>query len=239
MELNNIMPIRILFNNALRRNKEPCCSNDFYFGPKDQIIQVEGPNNRGKSEAWRTIHLANYLINAGYPIPADYARWSIYDRSHFISCKGNAGTGGSELGNSIKSITEKLKFVNPNNLVILDELGDSTNKYTAQELGDRILEPLRDINCKILITSHHDALTSRIAKEYGGMSLTPNPSAEGVEKFRLKPLKVGTRIDYKANEILDDMGFTKDFVKNTFSTGYKMQPGINMIEEDENDDLPF
>jgi|GEM_PF-3260085 len=242
IELRKAMPTRLVLDNRWSKDKSKCGPNDFNYRLEDQIIQIEGPNGKGKSEAWRTIHLMNYLINAGYPIPAEYCRWSVFPRSHFISCKGNSGNGGSELENSRKGVFEKLQYVNRGDLVILDELGDATNKYTAEAIGENTLEPLRDFGCKILITSHHDALTKKISENYGGLSLMPDPAAKEntIEQYRLVQVPENTVIDYKANEVLKNMNWTKDKVKEILSTGYKHSfPKKTPPPPQNEDDLPF
>jgi DNA mismatch repair ATPase MutS len=238
MDLKKAMPTRLVLSNlSCSDSRYDCCPNDFYFRPEDQIIQIEGPNKRGKSEAWRTLHLTNLLINAGYPISAEYGRLGVNPESHFISCKGDSGNGGSELERSKEGIFAALVYVNKNDLVILDELGDSTNKFTAQEIGNRILPPLKEKNCKILITSHHDALTAEISKQFGGISLMPDSHGKDNGIYRLVP--TAPNIDYKAGDVLDEIGFTESKIRSTISSSGRKNEITTGIDNGIDEDLPF
>ena len=235
INMQNAMPTRLVLNNFIIRYSEKLCPNDFSFSPEDRIVQIEGPNNSGKSEAWRTMHLTNLLVNSGYPVVADYCEWGIKPQSHFISCKGDAGIGGSELEKSKQGIFEALKYIDKNDQVILDELGDSTNAHTAQEMGKRLLTELEKKCSKVFITSHHGALTELILKEFSGVTLMPDPAADGVRKYRLVP-STGI-IDYKSGEVLDEMSFTSKKIADQLEL--KQRRKIAEKKQSNNDPLPF
>jgi len=212
------------------------CTNDFHFTAKDQLILVEGPNHRGKSEAWRSINLSNLLINAGYPIPAKTCDWGINPDSHFISCKGNMGHGGSELVHSIDNILTKLQYVKKDEIVILDELGDSTNKYVAEEMAYRLLTPLKEKGCKVFITSHHDAISNLISDKLEGKIFMPNNVQDEVLKYKLIPVNPDAIIDYKANEVLDEFDLTEEKVRKILSSATNKKI---LLDNPLDDDLPF
>ncbi|MFC1722864.1 hypothetical protein ACFL0V_01890, partial [Nanoarchaeota archaeon] len=220
LEIDDILPIRMVCNAVARGRSPEFAYNSFSLTPDQRVIQVEGPNKRGKSEAWRTLHLMNPLVNAGYPVPARDVRLSVVPNSHFISCKGDRGHGGSELERSLRGIRGDLKEVHPGDTVILDELGDATNAPTALEIARRLLPVLAGRGCRVFVTSHHDALTSFIAEELGGISFMPDPSGEGVNRYVLMPSS--RNIDFKPTETLDELDFTAEHVGEKLPTDERL-----------------
>jgi DNA mismatch repair ATPase MutS len=215
--------------------------NSFEFNPESRIVQIEGPNKRGKSEAWRTLHLLNALANSGYPVPASSVTMGVVPNSHFISCKGRSGHGGSELERSIRGIEEQLQEVYNGDMVILDEFGDSTNAPTALEIAKRLLPQLIDRGCRVYVTSHHDALTSYISNGLKGISLMPNPAEKGIRRYELIPSD--KEVDFKAEETLDDIGFTDKTVRKNLPNESRLSARRRDPERDdylrEDDDIPF
>ena len=201
------------YDTKFRRKHKKMAPISLKFDKNYKVVQIEGPNKRGKSEAWRTLHLYNALFNAGYPVPAKYAASSVVPASYFISCKGDRGYGGSELERSLNGIIENLKEVHDGDNVILDELGDATNASTAEELGRRLLPELVKRGCRVLVTSHHNALTDFIKKEMRGKSYMPDPKSKGINKYKIVPSS--NKIDFKSEEVLDEIKFTSKKIRKT------------------------
>jgi hypothetical protein len=204
LEAKEVLPMRLILKGldpySRSKNENPV-PNSFDFNGQN-VIQIEGPNGWGKSEAWRTLHWLNFLTNSGYSVPAQSVSCGVIPNSHFISCKGNSAHGGSELELSLRGIEGKLKEVAAGDQVILDELGDSANAPTALEFGRRIIPVLLSRGCRVLITTQHGALTEYIRKELQGLTLTPD------KQHRLR-LSTG-QVDSKPGEVLDQMGATVD-----------------------------
>ncbi len=211
LELYDFLPTRMVLSGRKKEKGEELQENTLVLTPDKRIIQAEGPNWSGKSEAWRTVHINNGLINAGYSIPARKARVSVTPSSHFISCKGDEGHGGSELARSLHHLKDRLEFVHIGDQVILDELGDSSNAPTSREIAKRLLPELVKNGSRVFVTSHHSSATDYIEKELGGISLVPDPDGQGRGKFRLIPKKGS--VDFRAGETLEKMEFTKEKIK--------------------------
>jgi hypothetical protein len=243
VQIEGIYPIRMAFEQVAysHRKKQKMAVNSFEFNPESRIVQIEGPNKRGKSEAWRTLHLLNALANSGYPVPASSVTMGVVPNSHFISCKGRSGHGGSELERSIRGIEEQLQEVYNGDMVILDEFGDSTNAPTALEIAKRLLPQLIDRGCRVYVTSHHDALTSYISNGLKGISLMPNPAEKGIRRYELIPSD--KEVDFKAEKTLDDIGFTDKTVRKNLPNESRLSARRRDPERDdylrEDDDIPF
>jgi hypothetical protein len=243
LKVDNLMPIRLLLGGRGRAvvdgdedeedeqvSYAPLAGNSFDFGKDDMVIQAEGPNRRGKSEAWRSLHLAHALVNASWPLPAASARFGVIGRSHFIACKSrNNHHGGSELEHNLIPILDGLKRVSNGDTVILDELGDATNGPTAREIGNRLIPALHSRGCRVLVTSHHDALTSFVTQELGGTSLVPDARYSDHRRFSLVE-KTGP-INFESGEVLDGLNFTPQEIKKVIGSE------LRSLEYDRDDDL--
>ncbi|MCK4670047.1 MAG: hypothetical protein KAT43_02495 [Nanoarchaeota archaeon] len=249
LELTEIYPIRMIFQRIAHeprtqelqpeyqsRYRPPTAPNWFNFLPEHRVIQAEGPNKRGKSEAWRTVHLLIALTNAGYPSPVVDARYSPVPCSHLISCKGERGYGGSELERSLRGVEKQLMDVHLGETVILDELGDSTNAHTAREMAKRLLPVLIKKGCRVFVTSHHDALTGYISEELNGLSFMPNPEEGDVNRFQLVPRK--GEVDFLAAETLDDLEFTSEKIAGTIKDEKRTSTDIRRPQEKDRHRFP-
>jgi len=240
IKTRGILPIRLVLENihhAIAYHNQilhkRLCPNDFAIDQRNNIILAEGHNTGGKSEAWRTIHLATALTNAGYSIPTNSALMGTA-QCHFISCKGDHGTGGSEFERGMKGVIDGLESVLPGDRLILDEFGDATNRHTASCAGTRLLPELIANQNQVFITSHHDAFTSYVKRKLHGVSLTPDLNARGIGKYRLVPSR--GKVDFKSEETLDGMDLTKKRFKKALAKKQKFKPIEEKPEQPENDD---
>lgn len=184
--------------------------NDLDLNAEDRLVMVQGANNRGKSEAWRSMHIMAHLANAGFAVPANVCEWSITPASEWIQCKGGEFHGGSEFGHSVKGMMKQLANVHPGQTVFLDELGDVTNGPTGVMQVERSIPVLLGRGCRVFVTTHSDSVADRL-QEMGAKCFMP-----GDEKFKLV-LKEG-EIDYCAEEVLDEMGFTTEKLEDLMPT---------------------
>jgi hypothetical protein len=209
LNVEDMYPVRLLLDTTNYTSFASLATNNFSFSQNHKVIQVEGANQRGKSEAWRSIHLARVLTNAGYALPASSAKMSFRENSHFISCKGKSRNGGSELFWSAQDIVNRLTYISEHDDVILDELGDATNGPTAREFAKRLLPPLIKKGCRVYVTTHNDQVSSYIRNELPSLSLTPG---EGKDAFVLT--KRTAEVNYHPGESLDKMKFTVDEIQS-------------------------
>jgi hypothetical protein len=245
LEFDEIYPIRMLLDTLSTYGSEPrfrkkhdkMCTNSIAFPQDKDIYLLKGPNYRGKSELFRTVNLFIALANSGYPVPALGARYAPVPGCYFISCKGDAGRGGSELERGIRGVQHELENVQDNSYVILDELGDAANAPTAREFSERILPELIKRGCKVFATTHHDALSSYVDKELNSSSYMPDPAGKGVERFKIIP--AAKKIDFKAQEVLDDMGFTARSFRDALPKNKAPYARKMRDPEDDKMEIPF
>lgn len=245
-----LLPIRLVLKEMRTAYPSPkclegMCPNDFYFSSKDNLMQIEGANARGKSEAWRSMHLFINLANAGFPVPAKEAAYGPINTSHFISCKGKEHHGGSEFQHSAQTILSRICRVHPGEVVILDELGDATNGPTGRLAAERLVPFLMDKGCKIFVTTHNDSVGQYI-QSIGGICFTTSHSKRGRNIFSIQP-KTGDA-EYFPERTLDNIEFTRRRLEINFDNELLSEKIIaesrgskdDDKEDDEgNEDVPF
>ncbi len=207
--LQNIRPIGLMFAHNMNEN-----SSENGFKPIDislthQLTHIQGPNNRGKSQAWDTVHYAALFAAYGWPLPAASGKIGVHTGSHYLSFCGDRHFGGSELVHAKNELLRAFESVRPGDQVIIDEVGNSTNAPTANEIADRILPELLSRGGRVLTTSHHGSLDKKI-EQYGGVTRTTS------EGYQLVP--VTGSINYMAGEVLDNIGWTQSKVRQALSS---------------------
>jgi DNA mismatch repair protein MutS2 len=126
--------------------------------PKMMVV-VSGPNTGGKTVALKTVGLAVLMAQAGLPVLADEARLPVYGRvladiGDQQSIEANLSTFSAHITN----IQAMAQVADENSLVLLDELGASTEPHEGAVLAIAILEHFRARRATTLITTHHTRL---------------------------------------------------------------------------------
>ena len=133
---------------------------DIKCGEGFRILVITGPNTGGKTVALKTAGVCAILGWMGFPIPA--AEGSVL---------GHIGELFADIGDEqsieqslstfsahVKHVTEILKNVGPDSLVLLDELGAGTDPEEGAALGIALLDWLKDKKALVLATTHHNPI---------------------------------------------------------------------------------
>jgi DNA mismatch repair protein MutS2 len=145
-----------LFHPLLKR---PVRNNiEINFTSKGLIIS--GPNTGGKTVILKSIAIAQLLFNMGLFIPADAATIYPFDSVFYFSHDHqNLSEGLSSFASESKYYLQLLKELGPFNLVIIDEIFNSTSSEEASALAIAFLEEIHfRSKSKILISTHHQVL---------------------------------------------------------------------------------
>jgi len=117
---------------------------------------LTGPNTGGKTVSLKTIGLFCCMMMAAIPLPCEHGSEIFGFESIFAdigdeqSIEQNLSTFSSHLRNILLA----LKFANENSLVLLDELGAGTDPVEGAALGLAVIEQLKRIGCKFVVTTH-------------------------------------------------------------------------------------
>jgi DNA mismatch repair protein MutS2 len=147
-----------------------------------QII-ISGPNTGGKTVTLKTTALLAMMAQAGLPIPAAAASFPIF--TAFLADIGDAQSIEAALSTFSAHITnlDRLsRLAGPRALVLLDELGSSTDPEEGSALAVAIASYFLEVGAWSLISTHHTSLKVYAANTPGVIN-----AAAGVDEVTLAP----------------------------------------------------
>ncbi len=147
-----------------------------------QII-ISGPNTGGKTVTLKTTALLAMMAQAGQPIPAAAASFPVF--TAFLADIGDAQSIEAELSTFSAHITnlDRLsRLAGGKSLVLLDELGSSTDPEEGSALAVAIASHFLTAGAWTLISTHHTSLKVYAANTPGVLN-----AAAGVDEVTLVP----------------------------------------------------
>jgi DNA mismatch repair protein MutS2 len=147
-----------------------------------QLI-VSGPNTGGKTVALKTTALLAMMAQAGLPVPAAAASFPVF--TAFLADIGDAQSIEAALSTFSAHITnlDRLsRLADAHSLVLLDELGTSTDPEEGSALAVAIASHFLAAGAWSLISTHHTSLKVYAANTPGVLN-----AAAGVDEVTLAP----------------------------------------------------
>jgi len=147
-----------------------------------QLI-ISGPNTGGKTVTLKTTALLAMMAQAGLPIPATAASFPVF--TDFLADIGDAQSIEAALSTFSAHITnlDRLsRLAGPRSLVLLDELGSSTDPEEGSALAVAIASHFLAAGAWSLISTHHTSLKIYAANTEGVLN-----AAAGVDEVTLVP----------------------------------------------------
>ncbi len=124
------------------------------------VLVITGPNTGGKTVALKTIGLLSLMNQSGIQIPA--ARGSfipVFDGIFSdIGDQQSIENSVSTFSSHIQNITKILKFSTEKSLVLLDEIGSSTDPEEGAAIAMALLKNLSEQGVLTIVTTHHRSL---------------------------------------------------------------------------------
>lgn len=132
--------------------------------PKTLMV-ISGPNTGGKTIALKTVGIAALMAQAGLPVAANEVRLPLFGRvladiGDLQSIEANLSTFSAH----IKNIQSMVEVVGRNDLVLLDEIGASTDPQEGAALAVAILEHFRQRGAMTFVTTHQSRLKAYAAE---------------------------------------------------------------------------
>jgi DNA mismatch repair protein MutS2 len=126
--------------------------------PKTLMI-ISGPNTGGKTVTLKTVGLAALMAQAGMPVLASEARLPVFGRVLAdIGDQQSIEASLSTFSAHVANIQAMAAAAGPNDLVLLDELGASTDPNEGAALAIAVLEHFRRQGSMSMATTHHSRL---------------------------------------------------------------------------------
>ena len=129
---------------------------DLKIERKKKMVMISGPNAGGKTVTLKSIGLASAMAQSGIMVPSSIAKLKFFecyysDIGDNQSIENNLSTFSAH----ISSVSKILKSVKSKScLVLIDEIGSSTDPNMGSALSQAICESLIKKNCLSVITTH-------------------------------------------------------------------------------------
>ena len=152
-------------------------------GPGWSALIVTGPNTGGKTVAMKTVGLLALMRQAGLQIPADEgSAMPVFDGVYAdVGDQQSIEQSVSTFSSHIRNVIRILAAATPNSLVLLDELGTSTDAEEGSALAKAILDHLATSGVSTIATTHHRSVAAFAETSPGMMNasvqLDPNSLA--------------------------------------------------------------
>lgn len=121
---------------------------------------ISGPNTGGKTVALKSLTISILLVHLGLYVPASFADiHPVEDLYYFSHDHQNLSEGLSSFASESKYYLELLKTLGPLNLIIIDEIFNSTSSEEASALAIAFLDEIHSISTsKVVLSTHHQVL---------------------------------------------------------------------------------
>lgn len=154
-----------LLEKALRGQKRRTVPVTVELKAPRTLMVISGPNTGGKTVALKTMGVAVLMAQAGLPVAASEARLPLFGRvladiGDQQSIEANLSTFSAHVTN-IQSMVE---VADRNDLVLLDEIGASTEPNEGAALAEAILGHFRARGAMTFVTTHYPRLKAYAAE---------------------------------------------------------------------------
>lgn len=148
-----------LIKNPVKNNAD--CSE------RDHGMVISGPNTGGKTVFLKSLTLSYLLFYHGFFVPAAEAEMYPYEGLfYFGNDLQNLQTGLSSFSGEVKNYIELMENVLPSNLILIDEIFNSTSSDEASALSLAYFDELHKRGiCHIVVSTHHQMFKTLIHQD--------------------------------------------------------------------------
>ena len=127
------------------------------IGPNWSALVITGPNTGGKTVAMKNVGLAALMHQSGLQISAEEGSALPVFEGVFadIGDSQSIADSVSTFGSHMRSVIKILRHAGPDSLVLLDELGTSTDPEEGSALAKAIIAHLARKRAMTIVTTHH------------------------------------------------------------------------------------
>ena len=164
-------------------NKKDVVRNNYHLDHNYQGIVISGSNTGGKTVGLKTIGLSIIMSYLGIPVDADVSNIPLFDNI-FVDIDDNQSITSSlsTFSAHITNINNILNNATNNSLILIDELISGTDPKEAQAISLAIIDKIKEIGAKFVITTHFDDI-----KQYSYEDDSILLSSVGFDLKTLKP----------------------------------------------------
>jgi DNA mismatch repair protein MutS2 len=172
-----------LLEKRLRASAGQTVPLDLELTANERQLIISGPNTGGKTVALKTTALLAMMAQGGIPVPASRASFPVF--TAFLADIGDAQSIEAALSTFSAHITnlDRLsRLADARSLVLLDELGSSTDPEEGAALAVAVAHHFLKAGAWSLISTHHTSL-----KVYAANTPGVRNAAAGVDELTLVP----------------------------------------------------
>src|SRR5215831_980092 len=172
-----------LLEDNLRREKESILPVSLDMDSRRRVLVISGPNAGGKTVVLKTVGLLALMAQSGIPVPAEEATLPIFDRVLAdIGDQQSITNHLSTFSAHVLAIKSMIESATPRSLILLDEIGSSTEPGEGAALARAVLDQFRDTGALTIATTHYNRLklyaetspgVANAAMEFNEITLQP------------------------------------------------------------------
>jgi DNA mismatch repair protein MutS2 len=124
-----------------------------------RILVISGPNAGGKTVVLKTVGLLAMMAQSGIPVPAEEATIPVFDQ--ILADIGDQQSITNQLSTfsaHVLSVRSMIESATTSSLILLDEIGSSTEPGEGAALARAVLERFRAIGALAIATTHYNRL---------------------------------------------------------------------------------
>jgi DNA mismatch repair protein MutS2 len=132
------------------------------------VMLITGPNAGGKTVALKTVGLLAMMAHAGLHVPAEEAHFPRFDGIYAdIGDQQSIQQSLSTFSSHISNLISIMDQATVHSLVLVDELGTSTDPEEGSALASAILRYFRDMGVFLVGTTHHRGVAREVQEQPG------------------------------------------------------------------------
>ncbi len=134
--------------------------NDITLTQDEGGLVISGPNTGGKTATLKTLTLMQLFMHYGLFIPCDHGEIYPYQKIFYFGNDNQDLTQGlSSFSAEVKNYTDLLEDLGESNLILIDEIFNSTSSEEASALAVAMFKKIHTLsNAHIVVSSHHQTL---------------------------------------------------------------------------------
>ncbi len=134
--------------------------NDIFISKENNGLIISGPNTGGKTATLKTLALCQLFLRHGLFIPCDEGQLPIYGKVFYFGNDGqDLNSGLSSFSAEVKNYTELFEHLGSTNLILIDEIFNSTSSEEASALAIALFKKLHlTTKVHLVVSSHHQTL---------------------------------------------------------------------------------
>jgi len=153
-----------LLESILRKQRKPIIPISFELDEQRRCLLISGPNTGGKTVTMKTTGLLALMAHAAIPVPCTEAELPVLDDVLAdIGDQQSIQENLSTFSAHVRNIQAIVGVADHNTLVLLDELGSSTDPSEGAALAVAILDHFREHGSMTFATTHHSRLKAYAA----------------------------------------------------------------------------